>query len=212
MANTRIVIADDHPLVREGLKRMISGEPDFEFAGEVETGTDAIEKCRLEAIDVLLLDITMPGPGFSEVLARLQALDTTPAILMLSMHPEDKYAVRALRDGANGYLTKGQSPRVISDAIRTVASGGTYVSPQVASKIVAELKGEAKPGALESLSRREFQVLAKLGSGKTLSEVAKELSLSPKTVSTYRARVLQKLGLRRTADLVRYAIEQGLTE
>ncbi len=209
---TRIVIADDHPLVREGLKRLISREPDFEFGGEAENGLETIERCRQGDVDVLILDITMPGPGFTEVLARLRALRPSPAILILSMHPEDKYATRALRAGANGYLTKGQSPRVLADAIRTVAAGGTYVSADLASTIVAELKGEAPGLPHEALSRREFQVLQKLGSGKTLAEIAAELSLSPKTISTYRTRVLEKLGLRRTADLIRYAVENELVE
>jgi len=208
---TRILVADDHPLVREGLKRLISDESDFELVGEAETGTEAVERCRKEPVDVLLLDITMPGPGFSEVLARISSLDPAPAVLILSMHPEERYAVRALRDGADGYLTKGQSPRVIAAAIRIVAEGGTYVSPEVATTIVAELQGHLRPEGVESLSRREFQILRKLGAGMTLTEVAKEISLSPKTVSTYRTRVLQKLHLRTTAELVRYAIEHDLT-
>ena len=209
-APVRVAIADDHPIVREGLRRAIDEQPDLETVAEVDDGYDLLRVCRETEIDVVLLDISMPGPGFTEVLTRLRAGGETPRVLVLSMHPARLYGVQALKAGAHGYLGKGQPPSLVVQAIRRVAQGGKYVPPELAERL-AELIGDDTP-AHENLSTREYQVLRKIGAGRTLAEIAAELSLSPKTVSTYRLRILGKLGLQRTAELVRYAVEHEIAE
>jgi two-component system, NarL family, invasion response regulator UvrY len=206
----RLFIADDHPVVRAGLRGIIEGEPDFEVVGEACDGGDMLARIGRTPAEVLLLDVSMPGPGFLEVLAGLRQDHPRLAVLVLSVHPEDQYAVRALRAGAAGYLTKDHSPDELVAAIRKVHRGGKYVSPSLAEKLAVGLEIGAGSWPHEQLSNREYDVLCLLGSGRTVKEIASRLTLSPKTVSTYRARVLEKMNLATNADLVRYAAQHGL--
>ncbi len=206
----RLFIADDHPVVRAGLRGIIEGEPDFEVVGEACDGGDMLARIGRTPAEVLLLDVSMPGPGFLEVLRGLKHDHPRLAVLVLSVHPEDQYAVRALRAGAAGYLTKDHSPEELVAAIRKVHRGGKYVSPSLAEKLAEGLEIGAGGSPHEHLSNREYDVLCFLGSGRTVKEIARRLALSPKTVSTYRARVLEKMKLATNADLVRYAAQHGL--
>jgi two-component system invasion response regulator UvrY len=206
----RLLIADDHPVVREGLRRIIEEQPGLIAAGEATTGDDVLEKIRALTIDVLLLDISMPGQGFLDVLRRLREEQPRVRVLVLSMHPEEQYAVRALKAGAAGYLTKDHSPEQLVEAIGKVMRGGRFVSASLAEKLARDLSANADRPIHELLSDREYQVLCLLGSGRSVKEVAARLGLSPKTASTYRARLLEKMRLSTNADLVRYAAQHGL--
>jgi two-component system, NarL family, invasion response regulator UvrY len=206
----RLFIADDHPVVRAGLRGIVDGEPDFEVVGEAYDGGDMLARIGRTPAEVLLLDVSMPGPGFLEVLRGLRQDHPRVAVLVLSVHPEDQYAVRALRAGAAGYLTKDHSPEELVAAIRKVHRGGKYVSPSLAERLAVGLEIGANDSPHEQLSNREYDVLCLLGSGRTVKEIASRLALSPKTVSTYRARVLEKMKLATNADLVRYAAQHGL--
>jgi DNA-binding NarL/FixJ family response regulator len=206
----RLFIADDHPVVRAGLRGIVDGEPDFEVVGEAYDGGDMLARIGRTPAEVLLLDVSMPGPGFLEVLRGLKQDHPRVAVLVLSVHPEDQYAVRALRAGAAGYLTKDHSPEELVAAIRKVHRGGKYVSPSLAERLAVGLEIGASDSPHEQLSNREYDVLCLLGSGRTVKEIASRLALSPKTVSTYRARVLEKMKLATNADLVRYAAQHGL--
>ena len=206
----RVFIADDHPVVRAGLRGIIEGEPGLEVVGEAISADDLLGTIGRTPAEVLLLDVSMPGPGFLEVLRDIKRDHSRVAVLVLSVHPEDQYAVRALRSGAAGYLTKDHSPEELVAAIRKVHRGGKYVSPSLAEKLAAGLEIGAAGAAHETLSDREYDVLCLLGSGQTVKEIAGGLGLSPKTVSTYRARILEKMKLATNADLVRYAAQHGL--
>jgi len=208
----RILIADDHPLFRRGLKQIIAETPDMVVADEAADGREALSKATTGDYDVVLLDITMPFNSGVDVLSQLRNERPTLPVLMLSMHPEEQYAVRALRAGASGYLTKESAPEELVAAIRKVSTGGTYVSASLAERLanIVQENGEALPH--ETLSRRECQVMCLIASGKTVSEVARELALSVKTISTYRARILEKLNLRNNAELMRYALKNQLVE
>jgi two-component system invasion response regulator UvrY len=206
----RLLIADDHPIVREGLRRIVQDAPGVEVVGEVANGDELLERLPRLPADIVLLDVTMPGPGFLEVLQRLRSEHPTVAVLVLSVHPEDQYAVRALRAGASGYLTKDHSPEELTEAIRRVHRGHRYVSAQLAERLAADLTAGSREVRHEVLSDREYAVLCLLGSGRTVKEIAGSLQLSPKTVSTYRTRVLEKMHASSNADLVRYAALHGL--
>lgn len=206
----RLFIADDHPIVRTGLSGIVADEPDITVVGEAADGSVLLDAIRRVPIDVLLLDVSMPGPGLVPLLEALRASHPSVAVLVLSVHPEDQYATRAFRAGARGYLTKDHSPAELVAAVRKVYRGGRYVSPALAERLAAELSGGGEIVPHERLSDREFEVLCLLGSGRTVTEVAGLLSLSVKTVSTYRTRVLEKLGARTNADLVRYVVAHGL--
>lgn len=212
----RILVADDHPIVRGGLRRMVELEPDLEIAGEVDTA-DALfaELSALATVDggpdVLLLDVGMPGPGVLEVLRRVGQAHPGLRTLVLSVYPEEQYGVRTLRAGAAGYLTKDQSPELLARAVRQVAAGHRFLSPGLADRLVEGLERGYVAARHELLSAREFAVLVALGEGRGVPEIARTLELSPKTVTTYRARLLEKLGLRTNGDLVRYVREQGLS-
>lgn len=206
----RLLIADDHPIVREGLRRIVQDAPGLEVVGEVANSDELFARLPKLPADIVLLDVTMPGPGFLEVLQRLRSEHPTVAVLVLSVHPEDQYAVRALRAGASGYLTKDHSPEELTEAIRRVHRGHKYVSPQLAERLAADLSGGGRDVRHEVLSDREYEVLCLLGSGRTVKEIAGSLQLSPKTVSTYRTRVLEKMHATSNADLVRYAALHGL--
>jgi two-component system, NarL family, invasion response regulator UvrY len=208
----RLLIADDHPVVRKGLRRIIEDAPGLEVVAEAASGEELLERLPRLPADIVLLDVTMPGLRFLEVLQRLRAEHPSVAVLVLSVHPEDQYAVRALRAGASGYLTKDHSPEELTEAIRRVYRGKKYVSPGLAERLAADLAGGAGNIRHELLSDREYEVLCLLGSGRTVKEIAKALELSPKTVSTYRTRVLEKMGATSNADLVRYASQHGLID
>jgi DNA-binding NarL/FixJ family response regulator len=207
-----IIIADDHPVVREGLKRIISDCPDMTVVAEASDGESVLSTIASTAADVLLLDVSMPGPGFLETMRRLKREREDLHVLVLSVHSEDQYAVRALRAGADGYLTKNHSPDELAAAVRRVHLGGKYVTESLAERLALDLQSDQSQPPHSVLSEREFQVLCKLGAGKTVVEVSQELGLSPKTVSTYRTRVCSKMGLQNNAELIRYVIEHGLVD
>lgn len=208
----RILIVDDHPVVRAGLRRIAEDDRGISVTAEAPSGDDALVALREHVADVVLLDVSMPGSPFTETLRRLREAHPTVRILVLSAHPEDQWAVRALRGGASGYLTKDHSPEQLLDAIRRVHRGGRYVSPTLAERLAAQLGQDFVGAPHEQLSDREFDVLRGLGTGRTVKQVAAELGLSPKTVSTYRTRLMEKMGFATNADLVRYTAEHGLVE
>ena len=206
----RLLIADDHEVVRAGLRRVVEGHPDISVVGEAGSGDEALAELQSRPVDVLVLDISMPGPGFMKTMERIRALPGAPSVLVLSVHAEEQWAVHALQAGAAGYLAKGQSTDQLVEAIRRVDGGGRYITPSLAEQLASRLGSEAQGPPHAVLSDREFQVLCLLGSGKRAKQVAAELGLSPKTISTYRGRILEKLKFDRTADLVRYVTEHGL--
>jgi len=208
----RILIADDHPIVRAGLRRIAEDDRGITVTAEAADGDAALLALRQHAADVILLDVSMPGPPFTETLRRLHEEHPTVRILVLSAHPEDQWAVRALRGGASGYLTKDHSPEQLLDAIRRVHRGGRYVSPALAERLATQLGQDFVGAPHEQLSDREFDVLRGLGMGRTVKQVAEALRLSPKTVSTYRTRLMEKMHFATNADLVQYAAAHGLIE
>jgi DNA-binding NarL/FixJ family response regulator len=208
----RLVIADDHPVVREGLKYLVSQNRDMVLVGEAEDARSTLEVCRTTAVDVLLLDVSMPGMAVVDLIRALRAAVRSPRILVLSIHPERHYARRVLKAGADGYLTKNHSPTALVDAIRQVHSGRKYVTPTVAQELAVSLSEGAALAPHESLSNREYEVLRRLGAGVRINDIAQELALSPKTVRTYRSRILEKMSLRSTAELIFYAVQNGLVE
>ena len=207
-----ILIADDHSVVREGLKQIISGNADMTVLAEACTGNEAIEKIRKNPISVAILDISMPGKNGLDTLKELKVIHPNLPVLILSMYPEEQYALRFFRAGASGYLTKKSAPEELVNAIRTVSRGKKYVSPVLAEKLIGELDVTNEKPLHSALSDREFQVLCLMASGKTSGEIAEELFLSVKTISTYRARILEKLRLKNTAELINYAIQNQLVE
>jgi DNA-binding NarL/FixJ family response regulator len=208
----KVLVADDHAVVRRGLVQILTEAPDMVAAGEASTGREVLQAVQKHDYDVLVLDIAMPEGGGLEVLQQLQTLKPDLRVLILSVYPERQYAVRALKTGAAGYLTKESVPDELIAAIRKVARGGKYVSQSLAEQLASELRGEVEKEPHEALSDREFQVMILLAAGKSITDVAEELSLSVKTVSTYRARILDKLNLKSTAEIIRYALEHGLVE
>lgn len=207
---TRVLIADDHPVVREGVRRILQGAVEMEVVGEVGRSDEALEASRRLTPDVVILDIGMPGPSFLEVLEALPAACPGAKALILSAQPEEEYAVRALRSGAVGYLTKGYAPAKLIEAVRRVARGRRYVTDSLAERLALGVVSETEQPPHEKLSNREFQVLRLLASGLSLKEIAARLAVNPKTVSSFQARILQKLGTKTNADLVRYALEHHL--
>ena len=206
----RIFIADDHPIVRQGLRRIVEADPGLVISGEASDATALFAGLEATATDLVLLDVSMPGGPFLETLRNLRARHSTVRVLVLSVHPEDQWAVRALKAGASGYLTKDHSPDQLLEAIRRVYRGGKYVSPTLAERLATHLDGSGQRAPHELLSDREFEVMRRLGSGLTVSQIATELSLSSKTVSTYRTRILEKMAVTSNGDLVRYAARYGL--
>jgi two-component system, NarL family, invasion response regulator UvrY len=209
-AKIRIFIADDHPIVRQGLRRIVEEDPGMAIAGEAGDAATLLAALTSMATDLVLLDVSMPGAPFLETLKELRTRHPTVRVLALSVHPEDQWAVRALRAGASGYLTKDHSPDQLLEAIRRVYRGGKYVSPTLAERLAEQLDGGGERAPHELLSDREFEVMRRLGSGLTITQIASELALSAKTVSTYRARILEKMAVESNADLVRYAARYGL--
>ncbi len=206
----RIFIADDHPIVRQGLRRMVETDPGLVISGEAGDAAALFAALQATATDLVLLDVSMPGGPFLETLRDLRARHPTIRVLVLSVHPEEQWAVRALKAGASGYLTKDHSPDQLLEAIRRVYRGGKYVSPTLAEQLATHLDAGVQRAPHELLSDREFEVMRRLGSGLTVSQIAGELAISAKTVSTYRARILEKMAVATNAELVRYAARYGL--
>lgn len=206
----RVLIADDHPIVRQGLKQILSQEPEFSVCGEAQTSQDVLDLIRKQSWDVVILDISMPGRGGLDVLKDIKRERPKLPVLILSMHPEDQYAIRALRAGASGYVTKESAPEELVSAVRKIIRGGKYISPTLAERLALEIEAPTEKPPHELLSDREYQVLVMIASGKTVSQIADELSLSVKTISTYRARLLEKMKMKTNAELTHYAIENKL--
>lgn len=184
----------------------------MEFIAEVSDGNELLEACKVENADLVLLDITMPGMGFQDLIRLLIKQNPDLKILVLSVHSEEHYALRALKAGALGYLTKDRTPEELETAIRQIYRGDTYITSSLSDKLARMLIAEHKKDASQELSEREYQILCMLGSGKRITDIAKELGLSPKTVSTYRSRIFDKLKFRTNADLIRYVVEYDLVE
>ena len=206
----RVILCDDHAMIRRGIRETLSEAVDIQVTGEAASYADVREQIRNVACDVLVLDLNMPGRGGLEVLSSLRESGSAIKVLIVSMFPEDKYAIRCLRAGAQGYLNKAGDPADLINAVRTVAQGRKYVTPDVAHMLVESLNAPENESLHATLSERELQTLLKIASGKRLSDIAEELMLSPKTVSVYRSRVLEKLKLTNNAELTVYAIRNGL--
>ena len=208
----KILIADDHPIVRQGLRQILGDISDMEIAGEAVNAQETLDQVRVGGWDVLVLDITMPDRSGFDILKELKNEQPHLPILVLSIHGEEQFAVRVLKAGASGYLTKENAPAELIKAIRKVVAGGKYISPSLAETLAFNLDITSDRPQHEALSNREFQVMQMMASGKTPTEIAAELSLSAKTVSTYRTRLLEKMNLTTNAEIIRYAIENGLIE
>jgi two-component system, NarL family, invasion response regulator UvrY len=206
----KILIADDHPIVRRGLKEILSDDPGIAMVGEAESSSEVIELVRTHHWDAVVLDITMPGRGGLDTLKELKRLHPELPVLMLSMHSEDQFAMRAFKAGAAGYMTKESAPNELITAIRKITKGGKYVSATFAEKLVSIMGAE--PPSQDSLSAREYQVMLMIASGNTLSQIAEEMNLSIKTISTYRTRILEKMKMQNNAEITYYAIKNGLVK
>jgi two-component system, NarL family, invasion response regulator UvrY len=207
----RVVIADDHAIVRQGLIHILSNISGITVTGEAVDGQQALEQIRSQPCDVLVLDLSMPGRSGFDILRELKHEHPDLPVLVLSIHSEEQFAVRILKAGASGYLTKESAPDELVQAIRKVAGGGKYISPNLAEALAFELEDGSSGPPHESLSDREFQVMRMMALGKTATEIAEELSLSVKTISTYRARILEKMNLKNNSEIIRYAIDNHLT-
>jgi two-component system invasion response regulator UvrY len=206
----KLMVADDHAIVRKGIEQIIAETDDIVVSAEARNGQEVLERSGKNDFDIVLLDISMPGRDGLEVLKELKRQRPKLAVLMLSMYPEEQYAVRALRSGASGYLTKESAPDELIAAIRKVSAGGKYISSSLAEKLALKLGNYSDSPVHEQLSDREYQIMTMLAAGKTLTEIADELALSVKTISTYRARLLQKMNMKSNAEITRYAIENKL--
>lgn len=207
----KLLVADDHAVVRKGIMQIIAETADIIVSGEACNGLETIEKVRRNSYDIVLLDVSMPGKDGLEVLKELKSRWPKLAVLMLSMYPEEQYAVRALRSGASGYLSKDRASDELIAAIRKVASGGKYFTASLAEQLIAKFGDDAEKPVHEQLSDREYRIMCMIASGKTPTEIARELLLSVKTISTYRARMLKKMNMKSNAEITRYAIENKLT-
>lgn len=208
----KILIADDHAIVRKGLVQILADSPDAILVDEASDGREALAKVAGGDFDLVLLDISMPGRGGLEVLKELKSRSPRLPVLILSMHPEEQYAVRAMRSGASGYLAKGSASDELVNAIRKVLSGGRYISSFLTEKLADALDIHTEEKLHETLSNREYQVLRMIGAGKTATEIAVEMSLSVKTISTFRARILDKMRMKNNAELTCYAIQNNLID
>ena len=206
----RVVLCDDHAVVRRGIRDTLTEAPDIAITGEAGSYPELRDVLRNAECDVLLLDLNMPGRNGLEVLTSLRETESSIKVLVVSMNPEDQYAVRCLRAGAQGYANKASDPVALIDAVRTLAQGRKYLTPDVAQMLADSVSQPEQEAPHSALSERELQTLLKIASGKRLSEIADELMLSPKTVSVYRARVLEKLKLNNNAELTVYAIRNQL--
>ena len=206
----QVILCDDHALIRRGIRDTLSDAPDIEVVGEAGDYAQLRALMRTQACDVLVLDINMPGRSGLDMLHALKEEGSPVRVLIVSMYPEDQYAIRALRAGAHGYVNKGGDPQLLVLAVRTVSQGRKYVTPEIAQMLVESLTAPATGQAHQKLSDRELQTMVMIASGKRLSDIAEELMLSPKTVSVYRARVLEKLSLANNSEMTVYAIRNGL--
>ena len=208
----RILIADDHPIVRAGFKQVLSETPDLVVADEAENGQEVLECLKKKKYDVVLLDISMPGKNGLEILKELKTDYPRLPVLILSIYHEEQYAIRALRAGASGYLTKASAPHEMILAIRKISQGGRYISASLAEKLATYLDADMTKSPHETLSDREHQVMRLIASGKTVSEIAENLNLSVKTISTYRTHVLEKMKMKNNAEITLYAVQNKLVE
>lgn len=208
----KILIADDHPIVRKGLKEIIKDTPGMKVVDEASNGQEVLEKVSSTDFDVILLDISMPRRSGLDVLKDIKKQRPNLSVLVLSIHPEEQYAVRAFKAGASGYLTKESAPNELLAALQKVSTGGKYVSSSLAERLALALEEDFEKPPHETLSAREYEVMRKIAGGKTVSEIARELFLSPKTISTYRARILEKMYMKNNAELVRYALKNRLVD
>jgi DNA-binding NarL/FixJ family response regulator len=206
----RVLIADDHAIVRQGLKQIVEESGEMLVVAEAANGADALCRVREINCDVVLLDISMPGKSGIEVLKQLREEKPKLPVLILSIYPEDQYAVRLIKAGASGYMTKESAPAEVVEAVRRVASGKKYISPAVAEMLANDIGATEEKRPHESLSNREYQIFLLFASAKTATEIAETLALSVKTVSTHRSRILEKMNLRNNAELMHYAIENKL--
>jgi len=208
---TKILISDDHALLRAGLKKIFRDEADFLVSHEAGNAFETIDIVRKEDIDFVILDLNMPGGGI-DVIKDLKQIKPKLQILVLSMHPEDRFAVRAIRAGASGYLTKESAPELLVSAIRRIVSGGRYISDSLAEKLADQLTDNTSDVPHKKLSDREHQIFLKISSGKKVTEIAKELNISVPTVNTYRARILEKMKLKSNVELTQYAMHNKLID
>jgi len=208
----KVLIADDHAVFRRGLRETLAEAFSRATFGEAGTAQETLEQVRRQDWDVVILDISMPGKSGLDILDDLKRLRPTMPILLLSMHPEQQFARRALKSGAAGYLTKDSVTEELKEAVKKIVGGGRYVSATLAEKLAVDLRQGADTPLYELLSDREFQVLRMIASGKTVKDIAEDLSLSVKTVSTYRGRILEKTGMKTNAELIRYALESQLVD
>jgi two-component system invasion response regulator UvrY len=208
----RILIVDDHAIVRDGLKQMLALRFPKASFGQGSNAEEALDRVGTEPWDVLLLDISMPGQSGLDVLRQIKTLQPELKVLVLTRHPEDQYALRVLKAGASGYLTKDTASEEVANAVQTVRAGGKYISASLAQRLASNLHAPAQKAPHETLSDREYQVLRMIAAGKSVKEIAFDLSLSVKTVSTYRTRVLAKLGFKTSAEVIRYAMREKLVE
>lgn len=208
----KVLIADDHPLIRKGLGQILAGSVYVDAVDEANDGFAALELVRSKRYDVIILDISLPGKDGMEVLPELKSIAPDTPVLMLSIQPEEQYAVRAFRLGASGCLNKTSAPEELVEAIRIISGGGTYLSPKAKDLVMESVRGDQRDKPHESLSERETQVMLNLARGKTVGEIADKLALSVKTVSTYRSRLLEKLGLENNAQVVEYVFRHKLID
>lgn len=208
----RVLIVDDHPIVRTGIRSLLDCATDIEVVGEAGSGEEGLEQAVRLRPSVITLDISMPGMSGMEVLKELKKQEHRAAVLVVSLHPEDRYAIRLLRAGASGYVTKDAPSHTLVEAIRKVNGGGKYISPMVAERLAFNIDPDFEGPLHERLSSRELEVMRQLASGQTVTEIGHQLGLSVKTVSTYRRRILEKMALSSTAEIVRYAVENQLVE
>jgi two-component system invasion response regulator UvrY len=206
----RILIADDHAVVRAGLRELLAQRGSLSVVGEAEDGDKAIQLATEVSADVMLLDVSMPGPPFLDVLHRVRAAAPSLRVLVLTMHPEDQFAARALRAGASGYLTKLRTPDELLEAVTRIARGGRFISSALAERLASQLDGDFTAAPHDRLSDREMEVLLLLGAGNTVKQTAQSLRLSVKTVSTFRARLMRKMQFKTNADIVQYVSRMGL--
>jgi two-component system invasion response regulator UvrY len=208
----RVLIADDHAIIREGLKRILEGTGDVQVVAEATNGSETLERARASRPDIVLLDVSMPGRDGLETAKDLKQQDPKLRILMLTVHPEDNFAIRCLKEGADGYMTKDSAPEQLIQALRRIQRGGKYISPNLAERLALNLGEGFERPAHDALSARELAVMRRIAAGRTVSEIAAELNLSVKTISTYRHRILEKMNLRNNSEIVRYAVAEGITD
>jgi len=208
----RILIVDDHAIIREGLMRIIQSEKDMEVAGSVKNASEAINELSGHPVDVVILDVNMPGRSGLDIIKDIKKLQPKAAVLMLSMYSEERFAIRALKAGASGYLTKDMATEEVISAIRIIHSGRRYITATLAESMANNLQETSEKNPHDCLSDREFEVMCMIGAGKSVNEIAEVLSLSSRTVSTYRSRILIKMNLPNTSRIMQYAISKGLVD